>query len=305
MCWILGRGGLLGSGLRKVLEREGTTEFIPEKRFPWHDTEACIRNVRDAAKKFALLTTGKSWYIIWAAGTGTMASTAEDLERETTVLTSLLNEIASFPDMSKGSLIYASSAGAVYAGCRDDVITENSVPVPLNPYGEAKLREEGVLQEFHRNHPACTVLIARITNLFGAAQSTMKRQGLISHIARSILRRETVNIFVPLDTIRDYITAESAADTMLRSIRTLEQGTMLIKIVASEEPTTIAKIIGTFTSITKIPPRIVTSASKLSASYPHRMCFKSIVRPAKQKEQPLLIGISDVLRAERLSLQKG
>ena len=306
VCWILGRGGLLGRSLVHAAARSGMTEFVPGEPLRWNEPEHCRAQLASAVAAFAACVQGKSWQIIWAAGTGTMGSKEEDLRKETTTLETLLTLLSAEPGLmtTGGSVLYASSAGAIYAGSRDDVITEASLPAAENAYGHAKLREEELLKTFVTQHLSMSLLLARITNLYGPAQSSAKRQGLISHIARSILRRVPINIFVPLDTIRDYVAADDAATTMLETGAKLRPGDILTKIVAAEEPTTIARIIGTFTTITRIPPRVITSASPLSSSYPHRMCFRSVVSPGSRARTPLLVGIADVLAAERLALMK-
>jgi UDP-glucose 4-epimerase len=289
ICWILGRGGLLGKSLQSEIKSKGIQEFVPKESFVWQNEEVC--KVKE-----------KHWQIYWAAGTGTMGSTEADLQKETVTLRSLLTALEESKLIkSAGTIIYASSAGAMYAGCKDDIITEESQPKPENPYGYTKLAEEEILKTFAKNHQAVSLLIARITNLYGPAQSTSKRQGLISHIARSISKKRPINIFVPFDTIRDYIPADSAASMMIKTAEMLTPSTVTTKIIASEEPTSIARIIGAFTSITRIPPRVITSASSLSSTYPHRMCFHSTVEPKITQSKTLLVGIAEVLAAERLA----
>ncbi len=307
VCWILGRGGLLGRSLTRAVADAGMTEYVPSVPFRWQEADFCREQLSASVKQFALASAGKRWQILWAAGTGTMGSTEADLAKETATLSALIDLIGNDTSLTShpGTVIYASSAGAIYGGCRDDVITEASLPHPENAYGRTKLAEEGLLKEFVGRHPQMALLLARITNLYGPAQSHAKRQGLISHIARSILKRSPINIFVPFDTIRDYIPADDAAAIIVQSAEILQPADILTKIVASGEPTTIARIIGTFTTITRIPPRVITSASRLSASYPHRMCFRSVVGPAAQKKTPLLIGVSAVLAAERRALMHG
>lgn len=303
MCWILGRGGLLGQSLAREVHKQGIMEFIPTEAFSWQNKEACKAQIERAVQAFEQAAQEKEWQIYWAAGTGTMGSTEADLKQETATLRCLLTTLESSALLMqrRGTFVYASSAGAIYAGSRDPIITEESEVRPENPYGRAKLAEEEILTVFAKKYPTVSLLLARISNLYGPAQSSAKKQGLISHIARSILKKKPINIFVPFDTIRDYIPAESAAEMMVRTTKKLAESMTTVKIIASEEPTTIARIIGTFTTITRIPPRVITSANRLSTSYPHRMCFHSIVEPKITSTKPLLIGIAEVLAAERLT----
>jgi UDP-glucose 4-epimerase len=306
VCWILGRGGLLGRSLTRATQDAGILEYVPQERFRWHEASACAEQLQSAFDSFVRASAGKHWQIIWAAGTGTMGSTEVDLAKETGVLATLIGLIGKEGSLTgrAGTVVYASSAGAIYSGCSDAIITEASLPHPENAYGNAKLAEEEMLKALIMQRPQISLLLARITNLYGPAQAYGKRQGLISHIARSILKRAPINIFVPFDTMRDYIPANDAAEMMIETAKTLQNGDILTKIVASEEPTTIAKIIGTFTAITRMPPRVITSASALSTSYPHRMCFRSVVGFRAEKKTPLLVGIAQVLAAERQALMQ-
>ena len=301
--WILGRGGLLGNALKDVVQTEHGEEFLPNTKLAWNDPEAIVLQLTNYVHEFAERVNGKRWKIFWAAGTGTMGSTEEQLAKETSTLSALLHALGHEPLLqnTEGIFVYASSAGAIYAGCKDDVITEESMTAPQNAYGRTKLHEESLLRVFAEEHPRIGLVLARITNLFGEGQSRGKKQGLISHIARCALRREPVNIFVPLDTIRDYIPVRDAAEMMVAVASECESGQTIVRILASEDPTSIARIIGTFTSMLKIPPRISTGTNMLSAAYPHRMCFRSLARTAR-KQTSLVQGIARVLQAERIRL---
>lgn len=301
--WILGRGGLLGSAIRKELDRHTIREFIPEQSWNWNKDDDCRSGIEKAVLDFANTLGENSWQIYWAAGTSSMASTQEELDRETKILSTLLTciEKNSVLMTTQGSIMFASSAGAIYAGSTDDVITEESKPAPLNAYGREKLIQEAMLRTFTDTHPHISILIARLSNLYGANQSRTKKQGLLSHMARCILLRTPINIFVPFDTIRDYLHADDAA---VRILETLERHESVMKIIASESPVTVAQIIGTFKHITRISPRVMRSTSTLSQSYVHKMKFRSTVLPLeKMYKTSLLIGVAEVMAAERRALQ--
>jgi len=151
------------------------------------------------------------------------------------------------------------------------------------------------------------VLIARISTLYGPGQATDKRQGLLAHIARSILRNQPIQIYVPYDTIRDYISASAAAAAMVSTLRMTEaRPGVLLKIIASEDPVTIAEIVSIFRRIARRTPRIVTSANKLSSLYSRRVQFRSIVFPesATMPIKRLPVGIAQLMNAERMAFTR-
>lgn len=304
--WILGRGGLLGSGLVRALQRNGLREYVPATKCHWSE-DSIHDELREAAIAFTAHVSGEPWQIYWMAGCGTMGSSRESLEKESAMLHTLLIacEQAGLP-MQRGRLTFASSAGAVYAGCSDDVISETSAPAPVNAYGAMKLAQEEMLTTFATHHPGLTLLICRLSNVYGAGQSRIKQQGLLTHIARCILLRKPIHIFVPFDTIRDYIHVDDAAAAIIQlsGSHALPSG-VTTKIIASEEPVSIAQIIGTFRHVTRVSPRIMTSASPLGDLYRHRMKFRSQILPGHRSTTPLLIGIADVMNAERSAIIGG
>ena len=207
-----------------------------------------------------------------------------------------------------GAIAFASSAGAIYAGSSDEVVTENTPPTPTTAYAREKLRQEGLIHSFAGANSRISVLIARISTLYGPGQAAGRRQGLLAHIARSTLRNRPIQIYVPYDTIRDYIAADDAAVAMLAALRaTSAKPRLVTKIIASERPTTIAEIISIFMRIARRAPRIVTSASRLSDLYSRRVQFRSIVLPecAKTPTRSLIVGISQLLAAERAAFVRG
>jgi UDP-glucose 4-epimerase len=302
--WVIGANGLLGSALQRTFDRGGARLFVQPEKFSWHDPAALDEQLLAAVKAFVEFTGDDKWQIYWAAGVGTMSSKREELATETETLSKILKLIESEPVLmaADGCIVFSSSAGAIYAGASDDIITEDTAVVPTTDYAREKLRQEKLLSEFANNHNRLTVLLARISTLYGTGQANGKRQGLLAHIARCLLRNQSVHIYVPFDTIRDYITSDDAACVIVSAAHALmgDPG-VFTKIIASEQPTTIAEIISVFKRIARRKPRVVSSASKLSSLYTRRVQFQSINVPCNERLQKtsLLVGISRVMEAER------
>ena len=303
--WVIGANGLLGSALQRTLRRRGTRLFVPAERFCWHDEAVLHRQLLAVVKAFADFTgDSNNWQIYWAAGVGTMSSKEEELATETRTLSTVLKLIASEPALmtADGSFAFSSSAGAIYAGASDDIITENTAVAPTTDYAKEKLKQESLVSEFAHNNSRVTALLARISTLYGPGQADGKRQGLLAHIARCLLRNQSVHIYVPFDTIRDYIAADDAASAIGVAMHALSGNPgVFTKIIASEHPTTIAEIISVYKRIARRKPRIVSSASKLSCLYTRRIQFRSITVPinGRMLKTSLLVGISQVMDAER------
>lgn len=310
IAWVIGSGGLLGSALRSALLRTETRLFTPAERFHWSSEFELIVQLETAVKAFAAVAGSENcWQIYWAAGVGTMGSTDAELGLETRTLSTLLNLVQAEPRLiaNKGNFTFASTAGAIYAGATDDIISENTPAAPTTAYAHEKLKQESLISAFALAHSGVTALIARISTLYGTGQSTGKQQGLFAEIARRTLRNQPIQIYVPFDTIRDYIAADDAAAIIVAAMRGIRgKPGVFTKIIASEQPTTIAEIISIFKRITRRNPRIITSACKLSNLYNRRIQFHSIAVPVNEKitRTSLLVGISRIMAAERLAYSR-
>jgi len=310
IAWVVGAGGMLGSALCRSLSRAQTRVFVPEERFDWNNERRVESQLETALESFAaLVSPGEYWEIHWAAGLGTMASNRASMVDETRLLTRLLALAGDQPALmrSQGTVVLASSAGAIYAGSAAEVITEATPIAPTTEYARGKLEQERQVTEFVALQPTVRAVIGRISTLYGARTRVEKRQGLIAEIARRVTLNQPIHIYVPLDTIRDYLAVDDAADAMVALARLPgDRSKVLLKIIASEQATTISEITATFRRIAHRMPRIVTSISSLTDLYRRRIQFRSIVAPnaASQPKTTLTVGISRVLSAERLAFAR-
>jgi len=305
IAWVLGSGGLLGGALCRALRRDGIELFLPTERFSWVDGHALDGQIAAAVQAFASrLNANEAWQIYWAAGVGSMGSAQDALAAETHALKQLLQRLEAEPSLmsAPGAIAFASSAGAIYAGARDAVITERTPPTPTTAYAREKLLQEDLIRAFVLTNQRTAALLARISTIYGPGQATGKQQGLLTHIARRILRNQPIQIYVPYDTIRDYIAVDDAATAIISAQTCISRNSgAVVKIVASESPTTIAEIVSIFKRLARRAPRIVTSASKLSTLYSRRVQFRSVALPecAKVPGKSLVVGIAQLIESER------
>ncbi|MEP7097221.1 MAG: NAD(P)-dependent oxidoreductase [Dokdonella sp.] len=304
MAWVIGQHGLLGSALVRALPAEAAVYRVPF-RYHWGDPPALHEQLVRAVAGFALAVQGADdWTVHWAAGLGTMQSAAGAITTETAALHLVLSQLEAHRafQLRPGRLTFASSAGAIYAGSRDFLISEKSDPAPTTEYAIAKLRQEKLVSEFSRHHPNVAVLAARFSTLYGGGQAAGKAQGLLSHLSRQVIRGLPMRIYVPLDTIRDYLEINDAARAMIAACEQVSTGSLLTKIIASERPTTISEIIAVFRKVASRPPRIITSMTSASELYGRRIQFRSSLRPDLRPEYrtSLLVGIAKLLEAERM-----
>lgn len=310
VAWVLGSGGLLGSALCRALHQTGTKLFFPFCRLTWSSETDIAYQITKATNAFAAsAAVAGAWEVYWAAGVSTMNSSLNALEAETRILLALLSRLKSTPDLQAmhGAFAFASSAGAIYAGSSEHMITETASPAPTTPYAWEKLKQEDIIRSFVQANDNVSALIARFSTLYGPGQAFAKPQGLITKLARLTLKNEPVPLYVPFDTIRDYITSDDAAVTMVAALRE-NSGNLgcRMKIIASEQPTTIAEIVATFKKLARRSPRIIFSAAEMSRNYPRQIRFQSNLPPLRAvlPKTSLLIGIGRILAAERVRLMR-
>jgi UDP-glucose 4-epimerase len=189
----------------------------------------------------------------------------------------------------------------LYAQSRVDRVSERT-PLAINTaYAVHKLEQEGRLREAVAAQPGWSGLIARYSTLYGPGQARGKAQGLISQLARRIVANEVIHIYVPLDTLRDYIFSDDAAQRSLAALQDCPAGNTTLKIIATEHSTSIAQLVGTFRRVSRRPVRLVTSVNQLSPLYLRCIRFRS-EEPSGMPHaigRSLHIGIHQVLEAER------
>jgi UDP-glucose 4-epimerase len=248
---------------------------------PWQEPKWASADLVARAGAFAeaVRSGPRQWVVAWCAGVGVVGTTAEALALETSYLDILLRELGERLSGLPGRVLLASSAGGVYGNNPEQPLTEASGCSPISAYGRNKIAQEQLLKAWAFRQPLASTLIARMSNLYGPGQNLQKPQGLIAHISRSLLHRQPVHLYVPLDTVRDYLYAADCAAQLavgLERLRTVP-GTSVVKIFSAGEPVTIARIIGIFARIAKRQPRIISSADSGRLLQPDRLQFKTAV----------------------------
>lgn len=307
--WVIGAGGMLGSALIKLLRYQNISLYKFPEAFDWSNPERIKCQFKMAVKGFmAGLSSSDDWVIYWVAGGGYLGSTKYDMERETAALDALLIALRDqIPGCrARGLIGFASSAGALYAGCLDFEITEASEVSATSDYARAKWAQERLLEDFVSAVDKVQLLVARFSTLYGPGQASGKQQGLLSHIARCALRHQPVEIFVPLDTSRDYLFVHDAASDFLAYSRALRAHDVrfVIKIIAAERSVTTSDVISTFNKLMKKRLLYVCNRNHLSNLYLRRVAYRSISPlnvGTELTRHTLVEGVAVILGSERMS----
>jgi UDP-glucose 4-epimerase len=245
--WVIGGGGLLGRAIRQQ-----SGDLFSATVIPWARPDAARDILKQDLVRFTSEVANGPWGIVWAAGAATVATSATDADRELSTFGSLCEAIRDAPPAGHGAVFVTSSAGGVYAGSLHPPFDAATAPVAVSAYGELKLaQEEAAIRALSR---ACPLVIGRFSNLYGPGQNLEKLQGLVSRLALAAATQRPINIFVSLDTIRDYVYVDDAAAAAVRDLHTqARRGSAepVISVIASGEPTTVGQLIRTVGQVTK------------------------------------------------------
>ena len=242
--WIIGSGGLFGSALSRA-----STSTFSSPRISWADNQRALQALQRSLRTFAAQAKG-DWCIAWAAGHATTSSSQAAADRELQLFTSFVQSLQQERPRGNGVFLLTSSAGGVYAGTPNPPFTSTSVPQPLGTYGQLKLAQEEAARQLAPSIPVATV---RVSNLYGPGQDLGKLQGVISRLALAAVARDPITMFVPLDTMRDYIHTDDAAARALHWARmSLHGQESATRVVASGQPETLSHIIALMNSITRV-----------------------------------------------------
>lgn len=110
-------------------------------------------------------------------------------------------------DLLKGTntkLIFLSSGGTVYGKQTELPVTEDSLPSPINHYGNLKLCIENTMRVFGYQNDM-NIVIARIANPYGPGQDYRKGVGFIDAVVKRAMNGETVEVWGEGNVVRDYI----------------------------------------------------------------------------------------------------
>lgn len=289
--WVVGARGLLGRATSARLRRDDQWSLFEPAPLPWNDDDQLAATAEASLRALIDRSTSESstgWAVFWTAGTvvtsSPPAAMATELRQFALVLDAFERALVDNPHRGAGCIFFASSAGGVYGGSVNPPFDEHTAPAPISPYGAFKLDAEAILGDFSKRSGVSTV-VGRIANLYGPGQRLEKMQGIISHIARAQFSPTPASIYVPLDTLRDYIYVDDCAaligDLTQKVLETASaNGTIQItKNLISGQAVTISTLLGYFRTLAKGHPHVMLGASSAAALQAVDLRLASVVWP--------------------------
>ena len=100
-------------------------------------------------------------------------------------------------------VIFSSTGGAIYGECREPA-REDREPLPMSPYGIAKLCDEQYLYGWNRIHESGHTVL-RFGNVFGPRQDSGLEGGVVSIFLERMARGDSTTIFGDGAQERDFV----------------------------------------------------------------------------------------------------
>lgn len=131
-------------------------------------------------------------------------------------LSPFLHFMESINNLNVKKLIFVSSGGSIY-GASENVISEDSLKLPISPHGIIKLTMEYYLEYFKLKNKINYDII-RVSNVYGEGQNTSKGLGLINTILEKIRDNQEIHIYGDGTSLRNYIYVKDVAKALTFSV---------------------------------------------------------------------------------------
>jgi UDP-glucose 4-epimerase len=242
---------------------------------PWKDVDAAAPALRTAISRFVSTGQGDALGVCWTAGSGVVGSSEEVLLRERECLRAVLDELHRLKRTTPQlKLFLASSAGGVYAGV-EGVADERTQPAATSAYGRSKILQEDMVADWAARSDG-SVLIGRISNLYGPGQDLAKPQGFISHLLVAMLGRREFTLTVPGHTIRDFVFTDDVARRIATWLSSpTSDSSVVTKVLASGRSTSLARVARIAARVTRLPTKVLFAQPSAAAVQPTMLRFVS------------------------------
>lgn len=276
---VIGRGGFLGSAVSVALHRFAIPEYRGKSKLSWpseyssFQIELFKRSLDLYLEELGELQSDRRIAVFWCAGRSFPRSNYLEVELDRLLFDLVIGSVLKKFGGPNLHVIYASSAGGLYSDFSHGPFGPQSPVSPRTPYGLMKLAGEEHLQSASCREGA-TWTIARISNLYGPRQNLEKTQGIISKLAISAISRIPIPIFVPLDTVRNYIYIDDAAEKLVRFAQ--EQfGLSTTQLVTSPDNLSLSSVLGSCNRVFGRRPVTVHCDLGIADKYSRNLAMRS------------------------------
>jgi UDP-glucose 4-epimerase len=303
-CLVFGKNGLIGRSVVNSLDRYGHSVYA-NSRIDWEDSDLVCERIRGSVSAFFDGTKMGSWIIFWFAGKGGFSVNQEQLDFDRKNFDCFLESVAESMKCP-GLVVLASSAGALYSSDLGLPIDENSPVHATSLYGKLKVDQEAALSMFAEKTD-CQVLITRISTVYGPGSDFTNGYGLINHLCMADITRRPLEIFVPMETSRNYIYSVDAGELVVRFALSCTEGVKKksIRNVIAPSSVSISEIVATCSRVFKrkvlISNRIDSRQIRYSTRFDIESSYDEEIEPIFWT--PISVGISEVRQSLSFELQ--
>jgi UDP-glucose 4-epimerase len=207
--------GLIGSAIRDSLLDLGYGLHL-DVSFDWNvpiNRQPARKEIELACLELTLRF--KKLAVVWSAGDAAFHSSAKDIVREfDTFLDSIqfVKRLQNSLSLDQLKFHFISSAGGLFEGQR--LVTTESHPTPLRPYGQLKLdQEQALLAQFNPSE----LLFYRPSSVYGPTRQN-HRKGLINNLVNNGRRAKVTVLDARIMSLRDYVFSQDIGRFVARSV---------------------------------------------------------------------------------------
>lgn len=244
---ITGGAGFLGRHLCRRLSKEGhelvVLDLVENPEFA--TTIADIRDADEMKKHIKNVDVVFHLAALIQAG----ESVQEPQKYIDSNISGSLNVLEAMRENGVSTIIFSSTA-AVYGEPEVIPITEQSVTMPINPYGMTKLAMEALVSSYVQAHQL-TGIALRYFNLYGPDEHHQPETHAIPRFLSQIMNGEEVTIWGNGEHQRDYIYIDDVVEGHVSALAYAQKnaGTYSFFNLSTEQPTSVVDIVQTLEKV--------------------------------------------------------
>ena len=274
---VIGSRGLIGSAIQRSI-CVSKDLFLSGTTVNWNDVSRAQLDLLVILNEFKDFVGNDRWAVFWTAGKGHLGSTSSSVQLEEQLFSFVASSVAAW-GRSDGLITLSSSAGAIWSEAEPGLISESTKASGMSQYAQSKLRLEATLRELCKE-TGLRGLIARLSSIYGVNQDLQKPQGLISRLCVASIARKPAEIYVPVETTRNYLYADDAAGMMLNAVEQLagETGTdgeCVLRVFCSRDNHSVATICAAVETVTR---RKLLLTTKKSTGFVQPLKIKKVLK---------------------------
>ena len=180
-----------------------------------------------------------------AAQTSVTKSTKNPIDDTNTNVIGTMRVLEASRRVGVEKVIYSCTGGALYGDPDKIPCMDDTVPVPVSPYGMSKWIAEQYLEYYYRQY-RLNFTSLRYGNVYGPRQDPHGEAGVIAIFCQAMLDGKQPQIFGDGTQQRDFI---SVSDVVDANIAAIDRGDGMTINIATAEATTVTKIFEMLRSI--------------------------------------------------------